>query len=156
MCVFVLKELIRYNVDHGSCTYVAYLDASKAFDRVNHVTLFDKLLKLSVPKGIVRLICQWYSNQTLCVQRGSTTSNSLLAHNGVRQGGLLSPLLFNTYMNDLSVRLSKLPIGCCAGDMVINHLMYTDDIALLAPSAKGARRLIDVAYKYGHGHGYYI
>ena len=49
-------------------------------------------------------------------------------HNGVKQGGLLSPLLFDTYMNDLSVQLSKLPVGCCSGDMVINQLMYADDI----------------------------
>ena len=52
-------------------------------------------------------------------------------------------------MNDLSVQLSKLPFGCCSGDMVINHLMYADDIVLVAPSAKGMQRLIDVAYNYG-------
>ena len=52
-------------------------------------------------------------------------------------------------MNDFIARLSKLPVGCCTGDMVINHLMYADDIVLLAPSAKEMQRLIDVAYKYG-------
>ena len=44
MCVFVLKELIRYYIKHGSCMYVAFLDASNAFDRVNHTELFSKLL----------------------------------------------------------------------------------------------------------------
>ena len=46
----------------------------------------------------------------------------------------MSPLLFNLYVNDLSEQLQKLPIGCCCGDMVVNHLMYADDIVLLAPS----------------------
>ena len=50
-------------------------------------------------------------------------------------------------MNDFSVRLSKLPVGYCTGDMVINHIMYVDGIVLLAPSAKGMQRLIDVAYE---------
>ena len=44
MYVFVLKELIRYYLKHGSWMYVDFLDASKAFDRVNHTKLFSKLL----------------------------------------------------------------------------------------------------------------
>ena len=42
MCVFTLKELIRYYIKHGSCMYVAYLDLWKAFDRVNQNKLFKK------------------------------------------------------------------------------------------------------------------
>ena len=67
----------------------------------------------------------------------------------VRQGGILSPLLFNVYINDLSRSLSKLPIGCCSGENVINHIMYADDIVLLSPSAKGMQILLDNAYTYG-------
>ena len=40
----------------------------------------------------------------------------------------MSPLLFNLYVNNLSVQLHKLPVGCRCGDMVVNHLMYADDI----------------------------
>ena len=67
----------------------------------------------------------------------------------VLDGGMLSPFLFNLYINDLSVLLMKLPIGCCSGDTIVNHLMYADDIVLLAPSAKGFQRLLDVSYNYG-------
>ena len=56
MCVFVLKELIRYYIKHGSCIYVALLDASKAFDRVNHTKLFSKLLRLGVPTWIIKVL----------------------------------------------------------------------------------------------------
>ena len=46
--------------------------------------------------------------------------------------------------------LSKLPVGCCCGNTLVNHLMYAaDDIVLFAPSAKGLQRIIDVSYTYG-------
>ena len=86
MCVFVLKELIRYYINHGSCMYVAFLDASKVFDRVNHTKLFAKLLKLGVPKWIIKVLVQWYCNQSMCVRWGSAFSGFFLVNNGVRQG----------------------------------------------------------------------
>ena len=67
-------------------------------------------------------------------------------------GREVSPLLFNVYINDLSVSLSKLPIGCCIGENVMNHLMYADDIVLLSPTAKGMQRLLDNAIR-GPFHG---
>ena len=55
-------------------------------------------------------------------------------------------------MNDLSVQLQKLPVGCCCGDMVVNHLMYADDVVLLAPSGKGMQTIIYATYDYGNAY----
>ena len=68
VCFCSYKELIRYYIKHGSCMYVAFLDASKAFDRVYHTKLFSKLLKLGVPKWIIKVLVQWYCNQSMCVR----------------------------------------------------------------------------------------
>ena len=86
----------------------------------------------------------------LCVRWQSVVSDFSPVNNGVRQGGIMSPLLFNCYVNDLSEQLQKLPVGCCCGDMVVNHLMYADDIVLLAPSGKGMQTIIDATYAYGN------
>ena len=58
--------------------------------------------------------------------------------------------MYSVYINELSVSLSKLPVGCCCGNTFVkNHLMYADDIVLFAPSTKGLQRIIDVSYTYG-------
>ena len=47
--------------------------------------------------------------------------------NGVCQGGILSPYLFCVYMDDLSIKLNDIKVGCTIGTTLINHLMYADD-----------------------------
>ena len=98
-------------MSHGSCMYVAFLDASKAFDRVNHTKLFSKLLKLGVPKWIIKVLVQWYCNQSMCVRWGSAFSDFFLVNNGVRQRGILSPLLFNVIFLYISSSSSDTSAG---------------------------------------------
>ena len=137
MCIYSLKEIIGSYIHLNGCVFSCFLDASKAFDRVKHSMLFTKLLRRGAPGYIVRLLMFWYAHQTMCVRWGGSVSSKFTVYNGVRQGGILSPFLFNVYMDDLSVNLKKCPTGCIAGGTVVNHLMYADDIVLLSPSATG-------------------
>ena len=86
------------------------------------------------------------------VRWGSTHSEFCPIGNGVQQGGILSPLLFNVYMDDLSLQLHRQPIGCSVGGTVVNHMLYADDIVLFAPSAKGLQKLLDLSHTYGCNH----
>ena len=52
-------------------------------------------------------------------------------------------------MDDLSVNLSKLQIGCLYAGTLINHLMYADDLCICSPSVAGLRKNIDCCAKYG-------
>ena len=149
MYIYILKDVIQLYRSLNTCISVCFLDASKAFDRVNHQLLFRKLENRGVPGYILRMLVFWYENQTMSVRWGNLISNSFLVSNGVRQGGILSPYLFNVYMDDLSTRLNSLKIGCSLGDFLINHLMYADDLVLISPSTRGLSRLIKECQDYG-------
>ena len=69
--------------------------------------------------------------------------------NGVRQGGMLSPFLFNLYMDELSNKLKECNTWCRVGDMVINHLMYADDLVIFCPYSGGMQGLLQVCTEYG-------
>ena len=148
-CIYVLKEVIQTYNSLNTCISVCFLDASKAFDRVNHQLLFQKLNQRGVPGYILRILIFWYENQTMFVRWGSLISEPFHVSNGVRQGGILSPYIFNVYTDDLSTRLNALPIGCVLGDLTINHLMYADDLVLISPSTRGLFRLISECQRYG-------
>ena len=148
-CIFALKELVSVYKSKGSCVYTCFLDASKAFDRVNHTKLFKKLSEKGVPDYLLRILIYWYANQTMCIRWGSKTSEKFHVSNGVRQGSILSPHLFKVYVDDLSTILNKLQTGCSVTNIIINHLMYADDIVLLSPSTGGLITLIEACQQFG-------
>jgi len=148
MCVFAFQQVIDLYVSLNSPVYICYLDASKAFDRVNHWSLFNKLLKRSVPKLVVRIIIFWYTKQTFTVQWGQCLSVPFTCSNGVRQGGILSPLFFNVYVDELSMHLNNLKTGCNINNIYLNHFMYADDTVLVAPSPVALQKLINCCSQF--------
>ena len=72
-------------------------------------------------------------------------SNAFHVTNGIKQGGIISPPLFNVYMDKLSQSLNAMSIGCCnTENCVIYHLIYAD--VLFSPSVKGLQKLIGTHY----------
>ena len=68
--------------------------------------------------------------------------------NGVRQGAILSPVLFCVYFDTLLTSLCNTGIGCHVGSFFVGALAYADDLVLLAPSANAMRRMLLICEDY--------
>ncbi len=150
--MYALKNVIQYYKSHNSPIFSCFLDASKAFDRVNYWSLFKKLIQRGIPYMIVRLLSYWYESQQFSVKWANCTSSYFNTCNGVRQGGILSPRLFSLYLDDLSILLRNSQVGCYIDSTCTNHFFYADDMCILAPSACALQQLIDICQDYGDKH----
>ena len=112
MCTGLIKNVIGHYCFKGSSVFGCFLDASKAFDRVSDLKLFNRLLEKNLPPTIIRLLFSWYKDQKSSVLWNKTLSEKFSVSNGVRQGGVLSPILFIVYIDELLIRLQSQAVGC--------------------------------------------
>ena len=129
-------------------TYIAFLDLSKAFDRVWRDGLFYMLWKKGIQGKVWRLLHKLYDSVENKVLFGNFESDWFDQDNGVKQGCVLSPTLFSILMKDLSDMLCESNVGITFASQVINSLLYADDVALLADSPENLQKMLDIAHKF--------
>ena len=148
MCTYAVKEIVNYYMNRGSKVYACFLDATKAFDRVQ----FDQLFSVLIDKGVLsvdlRLLLYQYVNQKCRAQWKGSKSEYFSVGNGIRQGGIASPILFCMYLDVLINTLERKGIGCHVGSEYFGCLAYADDIVLLSPSISGLRSMLKTCEEY--------
>src|SRR3989442_9326358 len=151
--IFLLRRVIQHFNDRGSNVYIASVDASKAFDRVNHFKLFSILIKQGLRKYFVSTIINWYSRSSIRVKWLNSLSSELRVLSGVRQGGVLSGLLFNLYADSFlkSLRLSGL--GCHLKNFYVGCIMYADDLIILSASVNELQNMLQICDAVGKDLG---
>ena len=110
--IFALKSVIHYFIDRGSSIFIALLDVSKAFDRVNHFKLLNSLLDAGMPIAVVEVLCKWYTRMFVVIRWNNSLSRMFAVKSGVRQGRTLSPSIFSVFMDAFIVNLRLFDVGC--------------------------------------------
>jgi hypothetical protein len=149
ICTSVVKETIQYYTHNKSNVYACLLDASKAFDRLHFGRLFLSLFKRKLPAVIIRMLFQSYVNQNVEISWNGVLSDPIYPTNGVKQGGVLSPILFCIYLDELLQLLSQSGYGCKIGRSYFGVFSYADDIILLSPTLKGLQSMLDICNDFG-------
>ena len=89
----------------------------------------------------------------MCVRWNGVFSESFHVSNGVRQGGVLSPVLFSVYVDGLLCKLRDSGVGCHLGCKFVGCVCYADDLALLAPSLSALRIMLKICENFARDHG---
>ena len=152
LCSWMVYETVDQYLRSGSTVYGCLLDCTKAFDTVEHSRLFQKLLDSGMPPIIVRLLICIYRNQTANVKWKGDASEDFSMRNGVRQGAVISPILFSFYMDDLFDLLKISGSGCIINSYYAGCFGYADDLLFLCPSRNGLQEMLDIAQKYVQEH----
>ena len=147
--LFVFKTLIDTYKNQGKKLYVCFVDFQKAFDSVWRIGLFYKLIKYGMDIGFIKLIKNMYDKTSQSLKINNETTRCFRTYKGVKQGCILSPRLFNIFLNDLPEIFDNScnPVNL-GTDQKINCLMYADDLIILSESEEGLQECMHKLDKY--------
>ena len=152
MCTWLVIETIDLFLRKGGEVFMAMMDMTKAFDLVRHSTLFRKLLDVGLSVIFVRLLLSMYILQFANVRWNGKFSESFFLSNGVKQGGVISAILYCVYMNGLFQMLRKRRAGCWVNNEYHGIIGYADDNFLLAPSINSLQEMLQTCEEYAENH----
>jgi hypothetical protein len=122
--IFTLKEILRMR--KGRKTFCCFLDVKKAYDRVWRDGLWVRLWDVGVRGKMWRVIKNSYDGVASCILLGSKRTRWFGI---VRQGCVLSPLLYDMFINGLIVVVKASKLGVAVGDgFRLAILLFSDDI----------------------------
>ena len=127
----VIRKIKEY-VEQGY-TRAVVLDLSNYFDMIGHVKLLNRLRQNVKDERVIQLIKRYLKSGVM--ENGVVTPTE----EGSPQGGSLSPLLANIYLNEFDQEFSKRGVPC---------IRYADDIVLLGKSERASLRLLESSVKY--------
>ena len=95
-----------------------------------------------LPNQLLTIFELWFSISVTCVKWNGHVSQFFNLIAGVRQGGVLSPLFFAIFIDQLVERVKSLYVGCHISTVCCSIFLYADDILLVAPTVSGLQVLL--------------
>lgn len=130
--LFGLNVLAQRCLDMNHDIYLCFVDFEKAFDKVQHGKLIEILNSKNIDSRNIEIISRLYWNQTAKVKVDNQFTENIEIQRGVRQGCVLSPLLFNVYSEAIFQNtLSDSKEGISINGEILNNLRFADDTVIM-------------------------
>ena len=145
----IIHNLVRKQChSNGGRLYSCFIDFSKAFDTIPRDTLLQKLLDFGIDGNFFNIIRNIYTNDKICIKHDDKVTDTIEVNLGVKQGCILSPLLFNIFLADLPQILDN---DLQSTNPELQHpssIFWADDIVLFSESEEGLRKMLKSLEKY--------
>ena len=145
--MYVLVNILRNRI--GKWTYCCFIDLRKAYNRVWRNGLWKRLWDEGIRGKMWRVCKKIYEKTQSCVLVGQERTEFFDVELGVRQGCVLSPILFSIYINTLAKEIAESGIGIKIIEDKIAILLYADDIVIITSTAEDLKVGMKIATKWG-------
>ena len=148
----VIRFLIdKYALQGKKRLYASFFCIRKAFDSVDRSILFYTLLqKYQIGGNFLKLLGQMYENNQMYVKLSAGLTQPFNTALGLKQGCVLSPLIFNIFINDLPDHFNDHCDSVIINDTKVQALMFADDVMILSQSSEGLKKSIKITVDYFH------
>ena len=147
--IFVLRQVCEKMKEKKRKVWVAFMDLEKAYDRVDREAMWQVMRIYGIGGKVLRGIMSFYDEARACVRVGNKVSESFEVKMGLRQGCVMSPWLFNMYMDgvvrEVYSRVDGMGVkmrGEGDREWMLSQLLFADDTALVAESAEQLQCLV--------------
>uniref|UniRef100_A0A8D9EQ38 Craniofacial development protein 2 n=1 Tax=Cacopsylla melanoneura TaxID=428564 RepID=A0A8D9EQ38_9HEMI len=152
--LFSVQVLFQKCRDVSCDVYACLIDYQKAFDRVKHEKIIEILEKTGIDKRDLKIISNLYWHQTAILKIEDEHTEEMEILRGVRQGCILSPILFNLYSEHIfREALQDLEEGISINGFKLNNLRYADDTVVFANTIEGLQALMNKIYETSKKYG---
>ena len=147
---FILTHVIDKYAHQKQPLYIAFIDFRKAYDSVDRNVLWAALAEHGLHGPVLETLKAMYSDVRMAVRVGGEVGELFDAPMGVKQGDPLSPLLFGLLIDRFEpyLKLHCPTIGAKLATLMLNLLLYADDLCLIAESRKDLQTLLDNLHNF--------
>ena len=147
--IFILKSIVDIVLNDKKKLFCCFVDLKKAFDSINLNNLCYKIYHKGLNGKLFRIIKNMYTTVKACVKGCNSYSDYFECAVGLKQGEVISPVLFSLFIDDLELFLQDDPnCGIEINELLMIVLLFADDMVILGNSQSDLQCRLNLLKEY--------